>query len=172
MGFSSFTKRPMRFAGQAKRSAGCRRARRIQKNESLRGVGHPAGFLCLKGGPPGAQGRGGATRTNPKSRSTALRQRRMQCKPVRVRDSCPNLQLNRQQKTRWLAAYRVLSISEAEPPDIQGSRKAVRRNHGATHPPHLRGGRTCLACGRTASSNFSCVRPMTSGNGQFWEPRD
>jgi len=51
MGFSSLGEKPMRFAGQAKRPAGCRRARRtsvpaVRAKKSLRGVDHPAGFLA------------------------------------------------------------------------------------------------------------------------------
>jgi hypothetical protein len=49
--FSSLSEKPIRFAGQAKRSAGCRRARQTRGarhagEKKACGVVHPAGFLA------------------------------------------------------------------------------------------------------------------------------
>lgn len=162
MFFSSFrVEKPMRFAGQVKRSAGYRCAHTKLAMPAMRakkkpaGVDHPTGFLFgLKDGPPGTRGPGSSTRTTPRSRRTTPRRQRMRRKEdVLVRGSCPDLQkgAGEKQKTRWLEAYRVLWNTEAEPPGVKGSRKAVLRIRRAARRPRLRGSSVLVRWSGTAS---------------------
>jgi hypothetical protein len=58
---------------------------------------------------------------------------------------------------------------EAEPPDVQGSKKAIRRNIGATHSPQLCGSSIRLARSGTASSKSRAFGLAAVRDGQFLE---
>ena len=151
----------MRFAGQVKRSAGYRCAHTKLAMPAMRakkkpaGVDHPTGFLFgLKDGPPGTRGPGSSTRSTPRiRRKTSRRQRMRRKEDVLVRGSFPDLQKGqaKNKKTRWLEAYRVLWNTEAEPPGVKGSRKAVLRIRHAARRPRLRGSSVLVRWSGTAS---------------------
>lgn len=127
--------------------------------KNLRG-GPPGRLCCLKDGPPGASGPRGSTRTTPRSRGTALRWQRVRRKAVLVRGSCQGLQLGKQKAKDPVACGLpgLLELRRPEPPDVQGSRKAIRRNSGATNPPQL-----CGSSIRLAGSGIASLSSRASG---------
>ena len=158
MVFSSFeSDRPIRFAGQAKQSAGCRRARqtrgaRYTGKKKACWVDHPTGFSL----PEGWTSRHTWTwrlytnHSTENARSAAAtasaakgssRSKVISRSPVRQA---------KKQKTRWLWAYRVFELRR---PSLQGkgSTKATQQNMHAAHPPRLRGSSMRIAWWGSAS---------------------
>jgi hypothetical protein len=160
------------FAGQAKWSAGCRRARQTRGARDAGQKKKPAGWTTRQAfWPEGWTSRrtnvlapGGSTRTTPRMRHAAPRRRRVQRNADLVRGSCPNLQQGRQ-KAKDPVACGLPGLVDLRRPSLRtwGSRKAVQRHRHATHPPLLRGSSTCLARSGTASSNFSCDQSHVIG---------
>jgi len=141
-GFLQFeSDRPIRSAGQAKQSAGLSArapdsgARDADKKKACR-VDHPAGFYCLKDGPPGTQGPGSSTRATPRRTRTALRRQQVRRRQVLVRRSCPHLQLSRR-KNKKPGGLGLPGLVKLRRPSLRGkgSRKAIQRNMCAAHPP-------------------------------------
>lgn len=161
MVFSSLrVKKPARFAGQAKESAGCRRARQT------RGARHAGEKKACRGGPPdrllflpegwtSRRTRAWRLYTNHSTElthSTALAARAAEKRSSRsgLMSKSPVEQAENK-KPGGLRPTGSCETQEAEPPGMKGSRNAIRRKKGAAKSPQQCGSSMRLAWSGTAS---------------------
>ena len=158
MFFSSLrVEKPIRFAGQAKRSAGCRRARQTRDARHA-GEKKPAGWTTrqafLPEGWTSRRTRAWRLYTNHSTESkhsTALaasaakgssRSGLMFKSPAKQAEN---------KKPGGLRPTGSCETQEAEPPGVKGSKKAIRRQKSAAKPPQPCGSSMRLAWSGTAS---------------------
>jgi hypothetical protein len=161
---------PIRFAGQANRSAGLS-ARAPDSSCPLAGEKKPAGWTTQQAFLP----EGWSSRRTWAQRvytNHSAKAKHCTAPAARAVENCSRSGLmckspNRQAENKRPGGLRPTGscqTREAEPPDVKGSRKSIRRKRGATYPPQPCGSSMRFARSGTASWNLVLGRwPQRDG---------